>query len=155
MKLQKIDHVGIVVNDLAAVKAFFLDLGFEFQDEVELEGKWLDQIVGLEGVKSEVAWLKTPDGQTSLELAKFYSPSDENGFQIPQANTLGIRHIAFAVEDIDAIVAKLKNKGVEFFSEVQTYENSYKLCYLRGPEGIIIELAEEIKWIGPEYGYSS
>ncbi len=145
MKIHRIDHVGIVVNDLSAAKAFFLDLGLELQGEVPLEGKWLDRIVDLNNVKTEIVMLQTPDGQMNLELSKFHTPSDESGVQHPLANTLGIRHIAFAVEDIEAIVAKLKKKDVKFFSEIQNYKNIYKLCYLRGPEGIILELAEEIK----------
>ena len=91
------------------------------------------------------AGLGTPDGQTWIELIKFYSPSDEKGIQQSFANTLGIRHIAFTIEDIEAVVNNLKKKGTEIFSEIQQYEESYKLCYVRGPEGIILELAEEIK----------
>ena len=86
-----------------------------------------------------------PDGQANLKLIKFYTPSDEKDIQQPFANTLGIRHIAYLVEDIEAVVAKLKKKGTEIFSEIQNYEDSYKLCYIRGPEGIILELAEQIK----------
>lgn len=144
MKIRRIDHVGVVVNDLVAAKEFFLDLGLELQGEVPLEGEWLDRIVGLNNVKTEIVFLRTPDGRMNLELAKFHTPSDESNAERPLANTLGIRHVAFVVDDIEAIVAKLKKKGVEFFSEIQTYQNSYKLCYLRGPEGIILELAEEI-----------
>lgn len=145
MKIHRIDHVGIIVNDLPAAKAFFLDFGFEGQGEGELEGEWLDQIVGLNDVKTAYVFLRMPDGQANLELVKFYAPSDEKGIQQSPANTLGIRHIAFAVEDIEAVVAKLKKKGMEIFSEIQNYENMYKLCYVRGPEGIILELAERMK----------
>jgi catechol 2,3-dioxygenase-like lactoylglutathione lyase family enzyme len=145
MKIHKIDHVGIVVNDLPAAKAFFLDLGLQLQGEISMKGEWLDRIVGLKNVETEVVGLRTPDGQMNLELSKFHTPSDESGTQRPLANTLGIRHICFAVEDIEAIVAKLKKKGVEFFSEIENYQDTYKLCYVRGPEGIILELAEEIK----------
>ncbi len=145
MKISKIDHVGIVVNDLSAARAFFLDLGLEVQGEGELEGEWLDQIVGLDDVKTAFVFLGMPEGQANLELIKYYRPSDENGIQRPLANTLGIRHIAFVVEDIKAVVAKLKTKGHEIFGEIQSYEESYKLCYVRGPEGIILELAEPIK----------
>lgn len=145
MKIHRIDHVGIIVNDLSAAKEFFLDFGLELQGEAELEGECVDQIVGLNSVKSAIAFLRTPDGGTSIELTKFYNPSDEQDIQKPFANTLGIRHIAFAVEDIEAIVAKLKKKGTEIFSDIQQYEASYKLCYVRGPEGIILELAEQIK----------
>lgn len=144
MKIHHIDHVGINVNDLPAAKAFFVDFGLEVQGEAELQGEWLDQLVGLHDVKTAIVYMQTPDGETNIELVKYYTPSDENGIQKPFANTLGIRHIAFVVEDIDALVAKLKKKGIEFFSEVYRYEDSYKLCYIRGPEGIILELAEQI-----------
>ena len=144
MKIHRINHVGIIVDDLSAAKAFFLDLGLEVQGEGELEGELLDQVTGLHGARTAVVWLGTPDDQAHIELVKFYTPSDEKGIQQSSANTLGIRHIAFAVEDIEALVATLKKKGTEFFSEIQNYENIYKLCYVRGPEGIILELAEQI-----------
>jgi len=147
MKIRRIDHVGIVVNDLPAAKMFFLDLGLETLGEGKAEGEWVERIVALHDVKAEVVMLRTPDGEANIELVKFYKPSDENGVQRPLANTLGIRHIAFAVEDIEAVVAKLKTKGVELFGEIQNYENAYKLCYVRGPEGIILELAEQMKKI--------
>ena len=144
MKVHRIDHMGIVVNDLPAAKAFFLDLGLKLQGEFSLEGEWVDRVVGLSGVKTENVMMQTPDRQVSLELSKFHTPSDEKGIQRPLANTLGIRHIAFVVDDIEAVVAKLKKKGMETFSDIQNYENTYKLCYVRGPEGIILELAEQI-----------
>ncbi|CRK82882.1 VOC family protein [Neobacillus massiliamazoniensis] len=145
MKINRIDHVGVIVNDLSAAKAFFLDFGLEVQGEGEVEGEWVDRVVGLNNVKGKCVVLQPTDGQANIELFKFYTPSDEQDIQKPFANTLGIRHIAFAVEDIEAVVAKLKKKGTEIFSEIQQYEDSYKLCYVRGPEGIILELAEEIK----------
>jgi catechol 2,3-dioxygenase-like lactoylglutathione lyase family enzyme len=145
MKILRIDHVSVIVNDLPAAKEFFIDLGLEVLGELELEGELVDQVVRLSNVKTALVMMRTPDGQANLELVKFYRPSDENGIQQSFANTLGIRHIAFAVEDLEAIVAKLKEKGFEIFSEIQYYENSYKLCYVRGPEGIILELAEQIK----------
>jgi 4-hydroxyphenylpyruvate dioxygenase-like putative hemolysin len=102
-------------------------------------------VVGLNDVKTAIVGLRTPDGQATLELIKFYTPADEQGIQQSFANTLGINHLAFAVEDLETIVAKMKKNGTEIFSEIQYYEESYKLCYVRGPEGIIIELAEQIK----------
>jgi catechol 2,3-dioxygenase-like lactoylglutathione lyase family enzyme len=144
MKINRIDHVSINVQDLSEAKAFFLDLGLEVQAEWELDGEQLDRIVGLKDVKTECVGLGMPDGQVWIELVKFHSPSDEKDIQQPSANTLGIRHICFAVEDIETIVANLKKKGMEIFSEIQQYEGSYKLCYVRGPEGIILELAEKI-----------
>lgn len=144
MKIHRIDHVGIIVNDLPAAKAFFLDFGLEMLGEGEVEGEWVERIIGLEDVKEEVVMLRTPDGEANIELVKFHTPSDENGLQRPLANTLGIRHIAFAVEDIEDLAAKLKRKDAELIGEIQNYENTYKLCYIRGPEGIILELAEKI-----------
>jgi catechol 2,3-dioxygenase-like lactoylglutathione lyase family enzyme len=137
--------VGVIVNDLSAAKEFFLDFGLEVQGEWDMEGELMDQVVGLNDVKVACVGLGTPDGQAWIELIKFYTPSDEKDIQQPFANTLGIRHIAFAVEDIEAVVTKLKKKGMEIFSEIQNYEERYKLCYCRGPERIILELAEQIK----------
>lgn len=144
MKIQRIDHVGVIVNDLAAAKAFFLDLGLEVQGEGEVEGEWVDRVIGLDNVKTAVVMLRVPGGQANIELAQFFTPSDEGGIQPLPANTLGIRHIAFAVEDIEAVVARLKEKGTEPFSEIQDFEGRYKLCYVRGPEGIILEFAEQL-----------
>ncbi|WP_123039381.1 VOC family protein [Cohnella candidum] len=144
MKIKRMDHVSINVNDLSAAKAFFLDLGLEVQGEWEAEGEWLGRIVGLTDAKTSCVALRTPDGQVWIELVKYISPSDEREIQKPLANTLGIRHLAFVVDDIEAIVAELKKKGTEIFSEIYQYEESYKLCYVRGPEGIILELAERI-----------
>lgn len=134
------------MNDLPAAKEFFLEFGLEMLGEAEVEGEWVERIIGLQNVKEDVVMFQTPDGEATIELVKFHTPSDENGIQPASANTLGIRHIAFAVEDIEAIVAKLKKKGAELIGEIQNYENAYKLCYIRGPEGIILELAEQIKF---------
>ncbi|HLP79996.1 MAG TPA: VOC family protein [Acidobacteriota bacterium] len=144
MKLKRIDHVGINVEDFQAAKAFFFDIGFKETGKAELEGKWLDKIVDLKGVKSEFIFLKPTEGETTIELIKYHSPSDAKGIQKSQANTLGIRHICLAVENIDGIVAKLKKKGIHTFSEIYNYQGVYKLVYIRGPEGIIVELAEQI-----------
>ncbi|MEM9953939.1 MAG: VOC family protein [Chloroflexota bacterium] len=144
MKIKRIDHVGIVVNDFDKVKAFFLDLGLEMMGEMDIEGEWVERIIGLQNVKEKVTMLQTPDGEATLELVKFYTPADENGIQSSLANTLGIRHIAFAVEDVEAIIEKLKPHGAEIVGEIQTYEDTYKLCYIRGPEGLILELAEKL-----------
>ncbi len=145
MKIHRIDHVGVVVNDFSAAKDFFLELGLEIQSEGLVEGEWVERIVGLNNVKAIIAMLRTPDGDANIELIKFYEPLDENGIQPSLSNTLGIRHICFAVEAIEAIVAKLKKKGTELVGEIQNYQNAYKLCYLSGPEGIIIELTEKLK----------
>ena len=145
MKIQRIDHVGVIVNDLSAAKEFFRDFGLVVKGEWEMEGELMGYAVGLTDAKVSCVGLGTPDGQTWIELIKFITPVDEKDIQQTFANTLGIRHIAFTVEDIEAIVAKLKKKGTEIFSGIQQYEESYKLCYVRGPEGIILELAEAIK----------
>src|ERR1041385_4818046 len=144
VKVHRIDHVDIVVRDFVAAKAFFLDFGLELIGECELEGEWLDKIVGLNNVKTRIAMFRTSDGGANIEISQFYRPSEESTVRQSLANTPGIRHIAFVVEDIEAHVARLKKQGIEVFSEVQRYENSYKLCYVRGPEGIILELAEPI-----------
>ena len=138
------DHVGIVVDDLGAATAFFVELGLRLQGEAPVEGGWVDRVVGLEGVRAEIAMLETPDGHGRVELAKFHAPSSQDGERDAPANTPGIRHITFEVDDIDAVVAGLKARGTELVGELERYEDSYRLCYVRGPEGIIVELAERI-----------
>ena len=132
------------MQNLAAAKEFFLDLGLEVQGEMGLESELLDAVTGLKNAKTEMVMMQTSGGEATLELVKFVRPADESVIRSSAANTLGIRHICFAVEDIEMIVAKLKKKGVKPFSEIQNYEGIYKLCYLHGPEGIIVELAEKI-----------
>jgi catechol 2,3-dioxygenase-like lactoylglutathione lyase family enzyme len=138
------EHVGIVVDDLAAATAFFVELGLKLQGEAPVEGGWVDRVVGLEGVRAESAMVETPDGHGRLELAKFHAPSGGGGARHAPANTPGIRHLAFAVDDLDALVARLRARGAELVGEVERYEDRYRLCYVRGPEGIIVELAERI-----------
>jgi catechol 2,3-dioxygenase-like lactoylglutathione lyase family enzyme len=138
------DHVGIVVDDLAAATAFFIELGLKLQGEGHVEGGWVDRVVGLEGVRAEIVMLETPDGHGRVELAKFHAPSGLSGDRHAPANTLGIRHVSFAVDDVDAVVASLRARGAELVGEVERYKDSYRLCYVRGPEGIIVELAEQI-----------
>ena len=144
MTVQRMDHVGIVVEDLAAATAFFVELGLELQGEASVDGRWVDRVVGLEGVRAQIAMLETPDGHGRLELAKFHAPSGPAGDRNAPANAPGIRHVTFAVDDIDAVVAGLRARGGELVGEVQRYEDRYRLCYVRGPEGIIVELAERI-----------
>lgn len=144
MAIQRMDHVGIVVDDLAAATAFFVELGLKLQGEASVEGGWVDRVVGLEGVQAEIAMMETPDGHGRVELAKFYAPSGQGGDRHAPANTPGIRHLTFAVDDIDAVLASLREHGAELVGEVERYKDSYRLCYVRGPEGIIVELAEQI-----------
>ena len=142
--IQRMEHVGIVVDDLAAATGFFVELGLELLGEEPVEGSWVDRVVGLDGVRADIAVVQTPDGHGRLELTKFHSPSNQGDKRHAPANTPGIRHIAFAVEDIDAVVAGLRARGTELVGELERYEDSYRLCYVRGPAGIIVELAERI-----------
>jgi catechol 2,3-dioxygenase-like lactoylglutathione lyase family enzyme len=138
------DHVGIVVDDLAAATAFFAELGLEKVGEAQLEGDWVDRVVGLEGVRSEIAMLETPDGDVRLELSKFHNPPGVGGDRDAAPNTPGIRHITFMVDDLDAAIAGLRGHGAELVGEVESYQRVIRTCYLRGPAGIIVELAERI-----------
>jgi catechol 2,3-dioxygenase-like lactoylglutathione lyase family enzyme len=139
------DNVLIVVDDLEAVKAFFAELGMELEGETTVEGPWVDRVVGLNGVRADITMLRTPDGHGRVELTKFHTPpavraEPENA----PANTLGLRRIMFAVEGIDDVVARLRSHGAELVGEIAQYEEIYRLCFLRGPEGIIIGLAEQL-----------
>ena len=144
MTIQRMENVGIVVDDLAAVTDFFVELGLRQVGEGPVEGDWVDRVVGLEGVRVHFAMLETLDGHGRLELMKFHAPTAQGGDRQAPANTLGIRRIAFAVDDIDAAVAGLQARGVELVGEVVRYEDLYRLCYVRGPEGIIVMLAEQV-----------
>ena len=138
------EHVGIVVDDLAAAIEFFVELGLVLEGEATVEGRSVDRVVGLDGVRADIAMLQTPDGHGRVELSKFHTPPTQGGDRHAPANTPGIRHLSFAVEDIDAAVAGLRARGAELVGELERYEDSYRLCYVRGPEGIIVELAERI-----------
>jgi catechol 2,3-dioxygenase-like lactoylglutathione lyase family enzyme len=138
------DHVSIIVEDLDAAIGFFEELGLEHRGKGSVQGDWVDRIVGLEGVHSELAMLRTPDGHSQLELVKFLSPPAVNGDSEAPANTLGLRHLAFAVDDVEDVVERLQARGGELVGEIVRYRDAYLLCYLRGPEGVILELAEPI-----------
>ncbi|MGN6663353.1 MAG: VOC family protein [Solirubrobacterales bacterium] len=144
MAIQRMDHVGIVVDDLSAATEFFVELGLELRGGGPVEGPWVDRVIGLEGVRAEIAMLQTPDGHSRVELAKFHSPPSQDVNRPAAANAPGIRHLTFAVEDIDDVVARLQARGAELVGDLERYKDSYRLCYIRGPEGIIVELAEEI-----------
>ena len=138
------EHVGIVVDDLAAAIDFFVELGLEPRGEASVEGDWVDRVIGLDGVQAEIAMLQAPDGHGRIELAKFRAPAGQGGGENPPANALGIRHVSFLVDDIEDVVARLQTRGAELVGDLEQYKDIYRLCYVRGPAGIIVELAEEI-----------
>jgi catechol 2,3-dioxygenase-like lactoylglutathione lyase family enzyme len=143
MTIQRMDNVGVVVEDLDAAIAFFTELGMEVEGRAEIEGVWADQTVGLDGVRSEIAMMRTPDGHGKLELAMYHAPAAiprEN----PPPNTVGLHRVMFAVDDIDDTLARLRPHGAELLGEVAQYQDIYRLCYLRGPAGIILALSERI-----------
>ncbi|HKZ21553.1 MAG TPA: VOC family protein [Acidimicrobiia bacterium] len=144
MAIQRMDNIGIVVDDLEAATAFFVELGLELEGEATVEGPWVDRTIGLDGVRSDIAMLRTPDGHGRLELSKFHTPPATTAEPNAPMNTLGIRRIMFAVDDIEKVLARLLTHGAELVGEVVQYEDKYRLCYVRGPEGILLALAEEL-----------
>ena len=138
------DNVGIVVDDLAGAIAFFVELGLELEGEATVEGPLVDRVVGLDGVRSDIAMLRTPDGHSRVELSKFHTPAAVGAETNAPVNRLGMGRIMFAVDDIEAVVAGLRARGSELVGEVVQYEDSYRLCYVRGPEGILIALAQQL-----------
>jgi catechol 2,3-dioxygenase-like lactoylglutathione lyase family enzyme len=133
MAILRMDHVGVVVDDLEAATAFFLELGLELEGEAAVEGRWVDRVVGLDDVRVDIAMVRTPDGHGRLELTKFHTPPATTTEPNAPANTLGLRSIMFAVDDIEDVVARLRAHGAELIGEVAQYEDSYRLCYVRGP----------------------
>ncbi|MFD8205804.1 VOC family protein [Streptomyces sp. NPDC059695] len=145
MTLQRMDNVGIVVEDLDAAVAFFTELGMEVEGKAQIEGLFADHAVGLDGVRSDMAMMRTPDGHSKLELAQYHAPAAvRDGSPAPQPNTLGLHRVMFAVDDLDDTLARLIPHGAELIGEVAQYKDIYRLCYLRGPSGIILALAEQI-----------
>ncbi len=145
MALRRMHNVLIVVQDLEAAKAFFAELGMELEGEQSVEGPWVDRVIGLEDVRADIAMMRTPDGHGRVELTRFHSPPAVRAKpERAPANTLGIGRIMFAVDDIDDVVARLLERGGELVGEIERYEDVYRLCYLRGPEGIVIGLAEQL-----------
>jgi catechol 2,3-dioxygenase-like lactoylglutathione lyase family enzyme len=145
MTLLRMDNVGIVVDDLAAAIAFFVELGLDLEGEMRVEGRWADRVVGLDGQRVDIAMLRTPDGHGRLELMKFQRPTAVRAEPTnAPANTLGIRRIMFAVDDIEDVLDRLRAHGAELVGELAQYEDQYRLCYVRSPEGIIVALAEQL-----------
>ena len=144
MTILRMDNVGIVVSDLAAAIAFFVELGLELEGEATVEGPEVDRLVGLDGVRSDVAMLRTPDGHGRVELSMFQAPAAVSAEPNAPVNRLGMGRIMFAVDDIDVVVARLRARGSELVGEVVQYGDSYRLCYVRGPEGILVALAQPL-----------
>jgi catechol 2,3-dioxygenase-like lactoylglutathione lyase family enzyme len=139
------DNVLIVVEDLEAAKAFFIELGMELEGETTVEGEWVGRTIGLTDVRADITMMRTPDGHGRVELTRFHRPpavrAEPEG---APANALGIRRIMFEVDDIDDVIARLRSHGAELLDEIAQYEDAYRLCFLRGPEGIIIGVAEQL-----------
>jgi catechol 2,3-dioxygenase-like lactoylglutathione lyase family enzyme len=145
MTIKRLDHISVVVDDLAAAVAFFTELGMTKEGEGPIEGPWVDRINGIEGIKVTIVMMKTPDGHGKLELTKFHNPKlVEIEPAIAPPNTLGLRSIMFKVESVDDTVTRLRAGGAKLIGEVVQYEDKYRLCYMRGPAGIIVALAEEL-----------
>jgi catechol 2,3-dioxygenase-like lactoylglutathione lyase family enzyme len=146
MAIKRMDNVLIVVDDLDAVISFFVELGMELEGKGPVEGRWVERIIGIGDVREDIAMLRTPDGQGRIELAMFHTPKAirSEPEDVPM-NTLGIRRVMFAVDDIDEVVDRLRTHGAELVGEVVQYEDVYRLCYVRGPEGIVVGLAEELR----------
>ena len=145
MAIQRMDNVLIVVDDLEAAKAFFAELGMQLEGETQVQGPWVDSTVGLDGVRADIAMMRTPDGHSRVELSKFHTPpavrAEPEG---APANALGIRRIMFTVDDIDDVVYRLRGHGAQLVGEIAQYEDRYRLCFMRGPEGFVIGLAEQL-----------
>ncbi|MGQ0608696.1 MAG: VOC family protein [Chloroflexota bacterium] len=145
MAILRMDNVLIVVEDLDRAIAFFTELGMEVEGRAQIEGRWVDRVIGLDDARSEVAVLRTPDGHGKVELTKFHTPAAVRlGPEDAPVNVLGLRRIMFAVDDIDDVVARLRTHGAELVGEVVQYEDAYRLCYVRGPEGIIVGVAQPL-----------
>jgi catechol 2,3-dioxygenase-like lactoylglutathione lyase family enzyme len=139
------DNVLVVVDDLDAATAFFAELGMEVEGETQVEGPWADKVVGLDGVRADIVMLRTPDGHGRVELSRFHTPpAVRTQPEHAPSNALGIRRIMFAVDDVDDVVARLRKHGGELVGEIAQYEDSYRLCFLRGPAGIVVGLAQEL-----------
>lgn len=145
MTIQRMDNVAVVVDDLEAAVAFFTALGMELEGEARIEGAVADRMLGLDGVRSAIAMMRTPDGHGKLELTKFHAPAAVTAAPLdPPPHTLGLHRVMFAVDDLDDTIARLRRHGAELLGEVARYEDAYRLCNLRGPSGIIVALAERI-----------
>lgn len=145
MTIKRMDHVSVVVEDLPAAVQFFTTLGLSVEGQQPIEGDWVDRINGIAGIRVDIVMMRTPDGHGKLELTKFRNPKlVDIEPAIAPPNTLGLRSVMFTVENVDDTVARLRASGAELIGEVVQYEDKYRLCYMRGPAGIIVSLAEEL-----------
>lgn len=144
MAVKRMDNVGIVVEDIEAAIEFFTELGLELEGRAPIEGAWAEGVTGLPGMQVEIAMLRTPDGHSRLELSQFLAPPVVADHRDAPVNALGYQRVMFAVEDIEDTLARLRKLGAELVGEVIQYQTSYRLCYIRGPEGVLIGLAEEV-----------
>jgi len=145
MTIKRLDHVSVVVDDLAGAVAFFTALGMTVENQMPVEGNWVDRVNGMDDVRVDIVMMRTPDGHGKLELTKFRSPKlIEIEPAVVPANALGLRSVMFAVDSVDDTIARLRAHGGELIGEVAQYEEMYRLCYMRGPAGIIVALAEEL-----------
>ena len=144
MTVHRMDHSGFVVEDLASAIAFFVELGLELEGETTVEGEWVDQLVGLDGVRADLAFLRTPDGHGRVELSAFHSPVATGAAPRAPVNTPGIPRLTFAVDAVDDLLDRLRPHGAELVGEVAQYEDIYRYCYVRGPAGVIIGLVQEL-----------
>jgi catechol 2,3-dioxygenase-like lactoylglutathione lyase family enzyme len=144
MTVKRMDNVGIVVEDIGAAIEFFTELGLELEGRAPIEGDWADGVTGLHNMRVEIAMLRTPDGHSRLELSRFLAPAVVADHRSAPVNALGYLRVMFTVEDIDDTVARLERRGAKLVGEVIQYQDSYRLCYIRGPEGVLIGLAQEL-----------
>jgi catechol 2,3-dioxygenase-like lactoylglutathione lyase family enzyme len=144
MPVERMDNVGIVVEDLPAAIAFFRELGLELEGQATIEGDWAERVTGLRDMRAEIAMMRTPDGHGRLEISRFLTPAPVADHRNAPVNALGYLRVMFAVDDIDETLARLREHGTELVSEVVLYGDAYRLCYIRGPEGLLIGLSQEL-----------
>ncbi|MFN8620677.1 MAG: VOC family protein [Chloroflexota bacterium] len=144
MTIERFEHIGIVVEDLPAAIAFFEAMGLTLQGQASVEGAWADRVVGIDGLQADIAMLETPGGEARVELSRFRRPASVADVD-PAANVRGIRHLAFTVTDVHAMVERLRVHGAELVGAIEDYQDIYRLCYVRGPEGILVELAQRLR----------
>lgn len=144
MSVRRLDHVGITVSDLDAAIEFFRTIGLELEGRMPVEGEWLENIIAIEGVREDIAMLRTPDGTGKVELGMFHTPVDGQDAEVAAANRLGLRNVAFVIDDVQVTVDELRGKGYDLVGKIQNFEGILLICYVRGPDGIIVSLNQEL-----------